>query len=184
LTSADLLAARAEIEQAGAILLQLETPIETVLCAAQWAAAKGVPVILNPAPACRLPGDLFSCLSLITPNESEAELLTGIPVTDETSAAAAAIALCARGVQSVVITMGAKGSFVYANGSGRQVPDFTVKAVDTTAGGDVFNGALAVALTEGQSLDEAVTFASRAAAISVTRMGAQASAPHRNEVLA
>ena len=182
LSAADIGAARGAIETAGVLLLQLETPVETVQCAARWAAAKGVPVILNPAPACTLPDELFACLSLITPNEGEAELLTGVKVTDEASAQAAAAALCAKGVGRVVVTMGSKGAFVFENGRGVLVPALPVQAVDTTAAGDVFNGALAVALTEGQPLAEAVRFAAKAAAISVTRMGAQASAPHRNEV--
>ena len=182
LRPADLEAARSEIEQAGVVLMQLETPVATVLCAARWAAAKGVPVVLNPAPACALPDELLTCLDMITPNESEAELLTGVKVADAASAARAAEALCAMGVKRVVITLGAKGAFVYAAGEGVVVPAVKVDAVDTTAAGDVFNGALAVALTEGQPLAEAVRFASKAAAISVTRMGAQASAPYRNEV--
>ena len=183
LTPDDLEAARGEIEQAGVVLMQLETPVETVLCAAQWAAAKGVPVVLNPAPACALPDALLTCLSMITPNESEAELLTGIKVGDDASAEAAAKALCAKGVKRVVITLGAKGSFVYADGRGTHVPAFKVEAVDTTAAGDVFSGALAVALTEDRPLTVAVTFAAKAASVSVTRMGAQASAPYRHELV-
>ncbi len=182
LSAGDIAVARGAIEQAGVLLMQLETPVETVLCAARWAASKGVAVILNPAPACELPDELFACLSLITPNESEAELLTGVKVTDEATAQAAAAALCAKGVGRVVITMGSKGAYVYAEGCGEVVPAFKVDAVDTTAAGDVFNGALTVALTEGQALAEAVRFAARAASISVTRMGAQASAPCRNEI--
>ena len=182
LSPADLAPARSVIERAGLLLMQLETPVETVLCAAQWAAAKGVPVVLNPAPACRLPDELFACLGMITPNETEAELLTGIKVHDDASAEAAARALCAKGVKRVVVTLGAKGAFVYADGRGARVPAFKVEAVDTTAAGDVFNGALAVALTEDRPLAAAVSFAAKAASISVTRMGAQASAPYRNEI--
>lgn len=182
LSPADLEAARGEIERAGLLLMQLETPVETVLCAAQWAAAKGVPVVLNPAPACKLPDELFACLSMITPNETEAELLTGIKVNNDASAEAAAQALCVKGVKRVVLTLGAKGAFVYADGRGARVPAVKVEAVDTTAAGDVFNGALAVALTEDRPLAAAVSFAAKAAAISVTRMGAQASAPYRNEI--
>ena len=182
LSPADLAPARSVIERAGLLLMQLETPVETVLCAAQWAAAKGVPVVLNPAPACRLPDELFACLGMITPNETEAELLTGIRVHNDASAEAAARALCAKGVKRVVVTLGAKGAFVYADGRGARVPAFKVEAVDTTAAGDVFNGALAVALTEDRPLAAAVSFAAKAASISVTRMGAQASAPYRNEI--
>ena len=182
LSAEDIEVARGAIEKAGVLLMQLETPVETVLCAARWASAKGVPVVLNPAPACELPDGLLKCLSMITPNETEAELLTGVKVTDEMSAARAAKALCSTGVKRVVITMGSKGAFVYADGEGMIVPAVKVKAVDTTAAGDVFNGALAVALTEDHPLAAAISFAAKAAAISVTRMGAQASAPYRNEI--
>lgn len=182
LSTDDIASARGVIETASVLLMQLETPVETVLRAAQWAADKGVFVILNPAPACALPDELFGYLSMITPNESEAERLTGIHIADEQSAQAVAEALCAKGVTHVVITMGAQGAFVYGDGQGSFVPAVKVEAVDTTAAGDVFNGALAVALTEGHPLPAAVRFASAAAAVSVTRMGAQASAPYRNEV--
>ena len=183
LSPSDIAAARDGIEGAGALLMQLETPVETILCAAQWASAKGVPVILNPAPACELPDALFPCLSMITPNETEAEMLTGVRVADEATAEAAAKALCAKGVGRVIITLGAKGAFVYDGSNGELIPAFPVEAMDTTAAGDVFNGALVVALTEGRALDEAVVFASKAASISVTRMGAQASVPYRAEVV-
>jgi len=182
LSTDDIQTAREAIEKAGVLLMQLETPVETVLCAAQWASAKGVPVVLNPAPACKLPDALLKCLNLITPNETEAELLTGVKVTDEASAVHAARALCAKGVKRVVITLGSKGAFVYADGHGMIVPAVKVKAVDTTAAGDVFNGALAVALTEDHPLAAAIRFAAAAAGISVTRMGAQASAPYRREI--
>jgi ribokinase len=182
LTPCDLAPARQAIEQAGLVLMQLETPVETVLCAARWASAHGVPVVLNPAPAVVLSEALLRCVSLITPNESEARLLTGIEVVDDASAEAAAAALCTAGVRQVVITRGAAGSLVYADGRGTAVPACRVQAVDTTAAGDVFNGALAVALMEGRPLIDAVRFATKAAAISVTRVGALASAPHRHEV--
>jgi len=171
------------IAQSDMLLMQLETPLETVRYAADVAVNLGVPVILNPAPACELPSDLYDCLEVITPNESEAELLTNIKVTDEASAEAAARVLCDKGVRQVVITMGAKGAYVFDGEDGVMVPAFKVEAVDTTAAGDVFNGALAVALTEELELEEAVRFASKAASISVTRMGAQASAPRREELV-
>jgi len=178
----DIGAARGVIEKSVVLLMQLETPIETVSCAAKWASEKGVRVVLNPAPTCELPDELLKCLSLITPNETEAEKLTGVKVTDEASALQAAQALCAKGVKRVVITLGSKGAFVYADGHGETIPAFKVEALDTTAAGDVFNSALAVALTEEVPLVEAVRFAAKAASISVTRMGAQTSAPYRDEV--
>ena len=181
LMPSDLAAARSVIESADVLLMQLETPQETVLCAAEWAFAKGVPVILNPAPAAILPDRLSACLSLITPNETEAEILTGIRVTDTASAAMACEKLCGKGIRAVIITMGRRGSYFYTDGHGEQIPAYPVKPLDTTAAGDVFNGALAVGLSEGRNLREAIMLASEAAAISVTRMGAQNSAPYRSE---
>jgi ribokinase len=156
--------------------------LSTVSYAAELAAANGIKVILNPAPACPLPGELLQHISIITPNETEAEMLTGICITDMDSARAAALAMREAGVGTVVITLGAKGAFISNSEMELLVPAQVVEAVDTTAAGDVFNGALAVALAEGCSLPEAVDFGCRAAAISVTRLGAQAAAPYRHEI--
>ncbi|MCX6872851.1 MAG: ribokinase [Verrucomicrobia bacterium] len=182
LSPADVRKAKAAFAGASVLVMQLETPLETVQAAADLAAKAGVCVILNPAPAQPLPDKLLNRVSILTPNETEAELLTGIAVTDDASAALAAAKLRARGVQTVIITLGARGAHV-ATASGEQlVPGFKVKAVDTTAAGDVFNGALAVAMAEGKPLELAVRFANAAAAISVTRLGAQPSAPTRREI--
>lgn len=178
----DIDEAKRKITDADIILLQLEIPIETVEYAVKMAHQSGKKVILNPAPARKLPESLYGQLYLITPNETEAEVLTGINVTDESSAQKASEMFISRGTQNVIITMGSKGSYIYSGGKGRIVPAPRVKAVDTTAAGDVFNGALCVGLAEGRQLDEAVEFANKAAAISVTRMGAQASAPYRREI--
>ena len=167
-----------DIERADALLLQLETPLETVLWAARTAHAKGVHVILNPAPAATLPRELYACLDWITPNETEAELLTGVKVADLASAQAAERVLKRRGVAHVAITLGAKGCYA----AGRIHPCVKVKAVDTVAAGDTFNGAFVVALAEGKSVDEAIAFAQAAAARAVTRPGAQSSVPFRREV--
>jgi ribokinase len=182
LSPADVKRARTAITQARAVALQLETPLETVETAARIAARANVPVILNPAPARPLPGRLLALVTILTPNETEAERLTGIAVTDDASAGRAAAQLLAKGVQTVIITLGARGAFVATMDQQTLVPGFKVKAVDTTAAGDVFNGAVAVALAEGRPLLEAVRFANAAAAISVTRLGAQSSAPRRREV--
>ena len=164
------------------LLLQLEIPVKTVEYAASKANANGIKVILNPAPAQELPASLLKSIWLLTPNETEAEILTGIKVFDESSAGKAADALIEKGVSNIIITLGASGAYIKSGKFSRIIPGIKVHAVDTTAAGDVFNGALAVALSEGSELDEAVVFANKAAAISVTRLGAQASAPYRNEI--
>ena len=163
-------------------LMQFEIPADTVLFAAEKAAGQGNRVILNPAPARQLSDSLLRSLYMITPNETEAELLTGIKVHDLQSAEKAALNLRDKGVLNVIITMGASGAYILSGTLSKIVPVIPVKAIDSTAAGDVFNGALAVALSEGKEIEDAVVFACKAAAISVTRMGAQASAPFRKEV--
>lgn len=163
-------------------LMQLEIPVETVKYVAEKASARGSRVILNPAPACWLSDSLFKNLFLVTPNETEAGMLTGSEVFDEASAREAAEILRSKGVQNVVITMGGAGAYILSGSVSMMVPGISVKAVDTTAAGDIFSGAMAVAISEGMDIVSAVTFANKAAAISVTRMGAQASAPYRDEI--
>jgi ribokinase len=170
------------IQAAAVILLQLEIPLDTVSYAIRKGYEQGKKIILNPAPAQQLPRELYHYLYIITPNETEAEIITGIRVTDERSAAEAAGVLRQYGVHSVIITLGAKGAYLLSGGFSGLIPAPAVQAVDTTAAGDVFNGALAVALAEDMPVVHAVTFANRAAAVSVTRMGAQSSAPYRTEV--
>jgi ribokinase len=182
LMPADVKKAKAVFASANAVVMQLETPLETVQAAAELADAKKATVILNPAPAQKLPDSLLKKISILTPNETEAEILTGIKVTDESSCAKAADALLRKGVKTVIITLGSRGSYVATAKSKQLVPGFKVKPVDTTAAGDTFNGALAVALAEGRSMYDAVRFANAAGAISVTRMGAQPSAPKRTEI--
>ena len=164
------------------ILLQLEIPLDTVRYAAEMAYNAGKKVVLNPAPAMELPDNLLKKLYLITPNETEAEILTGIHVQDEISAEQAAGILRDKGVQNVIITLGSKGAYYSAASERMLIPTPRVTPVDTTAAGDVFNGALCVALAENMSMPEAIEFANRAAAVSVTRLGAQASAPYRREI--
>ena len=164
------------------LLLQLEIPIRTVEQSAVLASEHGMKVILNPAPALELSDNLLKHVWLLIPNETETEILTGITVHDDSSAEYAASALLQKGVKNVIITMGASGAFIKSETFSGMVQGVKVAAVDTTAAGDVFNGAIAVALSEGKDLKEAVIFANNAAAISVTRLGAQASAPYRNEV--
>lgn len=165
------------------VLLQLEIPLPTVEYVVRQGAAQGLRVILNPAPAQSLSNDLLSHLFLITPNETEAELLTGIHVIDQSTAEQAAQKLCELGVKNVVITLGSKGAYLHTSDERQLITTPRVTAVDSTAAGDCFNGALAVALAEDQSLAQAVVFACKAASISVTRMGAQASMPIRSEII-
>ncbi|QMW00953.1 ribokinase [Spirosoma foliorum] len=165
------------------VLLQLEIPLPTVEHVVKQAAQQGLRVILNPAPAQELPADLFQHLFLITPNETEAELFTGVRVTDLPTAKQAAQKLHEMGVSNVVITLGSKGAYFSTGTEDQLIETATVKAIDTTAAGDCFNGALTVGLAEGQSLPDAIAFACKAASISVTRMGAQASMPKREEVV-
>ena len=182
LSPADVECAGPDIRAAGAVVAQLEVPIETIAHAGALAHAAGVPFILDPAPAQELSPELLRMVSVLTPNETEARILTGVDVTDEASAQAAAAQLLDRGVGAVVVTMGGQG-FLLADQSGTEfVPALTVQAVDTTAAGDAFTGSLAVGLAQGQSLRDAARFAARAAALSVTRMGAQPSMPTRQEV--
>jgi ribokinase len=170
------------ISEAGIILLQLEIPLETITSIAKRAKKSGQKVILNPAPAQKLDDELLNGLFLITPNETEASLLTGVTVKDELTASQAANVFLSKGVQNVVITMGASGAYVLSGGISKIVPAKSVKAIDSTGAGDVFNGAMAVAISEGKSIEEAVIFANKAAAISVTRLGAQSSVPYRKEI--
>jgi ribokinase len=183
LSKADIESAREEIGRASFVLMQLEIPIETVEYAAEVARNKGVSVILNPAPARNLSEKLLKCLYVITPNEHEAEMLSGIKVTDWASAKKAADIISAKGVSNVVITMGAQGAFVKEADQYFTVEATRVIAIDTTAAGDSFSGSFCVGLAEGKTIKEAVQVATRVAAITVTRMGAQSSIPYRNEVL-
>lgn len=164
------------------IITQLETPLPVVEYLSMYAREHNKKFILNPAPALQLPSSVYNGLFLITPNENETELLTGIAVTDEVSAKVACAILKDRGVQNVIITLGSKGAYVDCENYQGMVASFKVKAVDTTAAGDVFNGALIVALSEGNSWKDAVQFACKAASVSVTKMGAQTSAPTRKEL--
>ena len=186
LSTADVDAAREEISAADVVLMQLESPIETVTYAARMAAEAGVKVVLNPAPAPDkpLPEELMRSLYLITPNRSEASRLSGIEVKDLASAREAAKAILDRGSQSVIITLGGDGSLVYDGQEFTFIEATKVEAVDTTAAGDTFNGVLATMIAEGRNLIDAAREASLAAAISVTRMGAQPAAPTRAEVAA
>ncbi|HOD61622.1 MAG TPA: ribokinase [Bacilli bacterium] len=182
LSPADIEIARAEVEQSNIVLMQLEIPIETVEFAAAMASKKGGRVILNPAPARTLSEKLLKSLYMITPNKGEAEMLSGIKVTDWESAKRAADVIRAKGVNIVVVTLGSLGALIAENNKYYQVEAYKVDAVDTTAAGDTFSGALCVALSEGKSIVDSVKFAAKASALTVTKMGAQSSIPHRTEL--
>lgn len=171
-----------KIADASALLMQLESPLESVLAAAKIAHQHHTKVILNPAPACELSDELLSLLDMITPNETEAEKLTGVRVENDADAAKAAEVLHGKGIETVIITLGSRGVWLSEKGHGKRVPGFKVKAVDTIAAGDTFNGALVTALLEEKPMEDAVLFAHAAAAIAVTRKGAQPSVPWRKEI--
>ncbi|MDM9677671.1 ribokinase [Raoultella planticola] len=175
-------AEKARIAGAQALLMQLESPLESVLAAAKIAHQHQTTVVLNPAPARELSDELLALVDIITPNETEAEKLTGIRVENDDDAANAARVLHAKGIGTVMITLGSRGVWVSHEGQGRRVPGFKVQAIDTIAAGDTFNGAFVTALLEGIALDEAIRFAHAAAAIAVTRKGAQPSVPWREEI--
>lgn len=171
------------IQQSSALLMQLESPLETVQRAAEIAKQHQTQIILNPAPARALPDRLLALIDVITPNETEAELLTGIAVNDQQGAAKAAAALHQKGIEKVIITLGARGVWFSQQGhEGKIIAGFKVNAVDTIAAGDTFNGAYVTAILEGKSDEQAIRFAHAAAAIAVTRRGAQPSVPWRNEI--
>ena len=185
--NADLLPADIDLlsnlKDAAIMLMQLEIPMQTVTHAAKKAKANRQRLIINPAPAQPLSNELLDGLFLITPNETEASLLTGIPVIDESSASRAADVFLSKGVQQVIITLGKRGAWFQNSRLKFMTPAPIVKAMDTTAAGDVFSGAIAVALNEKMDWERAVSFAVQAASISVTRMGAQSSIPKREEMV-
>jgi ribokinase len=171
------------MQEAAVVLLQLEIPLAAVSYAIRRCNAYNNKIIVNPAPAQPLPQELYRYIHILTPNEREAEMLTGLPVKDESTAADAARAFRDKGIQTVIITLGARGAYLLSENFSGLISAPLVQAVDTTAAGDVFNGALAVAIAEGLPVSTAVEFANRAAAVSVTRMGAQSSSPYRSEVV-
>jgi ribokinase len=182
LTPQEVAQAAERICAADLVMLQLEIPLDVVRYTVQLAAEAAVPVILNPAPAALLDDALLQRVTYLTPNESEAAMLTGIHVEDETSARAAAQKLCQCGVKHVIVTLGPRGALVVDAQRATMIPGYTVEAIDTTAAGDAFNGGLACALARGASLAEAVREANMVGALSVTRLGAQPSLPTAAEL--
>jgi len=178
----DVKEAESDIASSGALVAQLEVPIETIEFAAELANKSKVPFILDPAPAQKLSPELLNMVDVLTPNETEAQILTGIEVKDQESAEAAAKKLLEYGVKNVILTMGASGYLSVGKEGKEFVPARKVTAADSTAAGDAFTGSLAVGLAKGQTLSEAASFANNVAAVSVTRMGAQPSMPTVEEI--
>ncbi len=178
----DVEAARNAISRAGMLLLQLEIPLDAVRRAAQLGREASAVVIMNPAPARPLDDALMREISILTPNAREAKALTGVEPKDPESCRRAAELLRERGVGSVVITLGKEGAFLSTGDDSELIPGRSVEAVDATAAGDAFNGALAHALASGGDLRDAVGFANQVAALSVSRLGAQPSLPTHDEL--
>lgn len=170
------------LANAGCVLLQLEVSLEASLRVAREAFAQGKTVILDPGPVRPFPDELYGCCSVITPNETEAQALVGFPVTDVSAAVRATETLLLRGVGAAIIKLGAQGAYYATDRDSGHVPPFAVDAVDSVAAGDAFNGALAVALSEGRGFPEAVRIACAAGALAVTTSGAQDSMPLRADV--
>jgi len=182
LAPADLGPLAGLLRGAALLITQLEVPLPVVVRAVALARQAGVPVLLNPAPAAPLPPELLAGASILVPNETEAALLCGFPVTDLASAYAAGRWFRQRGAGCVLVTLGERGVAVVDADGERHRPAFQVAAVDTTAAGDTFIGGLAIALVEGQGLDAAIALGQRASALCVTRAGAQPSIPYRREL--
>ena len=164
------------------LLMQLEVPLVTVEYAARIAHENGVGVILNPAPGRPLPDELLHVVDVLTPNETEASVISGIEVVDLASAEQAARKLVYRGCRTVIVTMGGLGVVIADKCDAEHIPAFKVDVVDTTGAGDAFSGALAAGLAEGMSMREAARFACAAAALSVTRIGTSVATARRDEV--
>lgn len=183
LSVADVERAGPAIGEANLVLAQLEVPLEAVRRAMEMAQEAGATIILDPAPAQDLETSFLEKVDIITPNEIEAAVLTGVAVTDLAGAEAAAKALLARGPETVIITLGERGALLVTAEGSELIPGYPVRVVDTTAAGDAFSGGLALALAEGFGLREAVSFANAAGALTVTKLGAQPSLPTREEVI-
>lgn len=182
LSPEDIRRAESDITSSAVLVAQLEVPVETVEFAAKLANNSGVPFILDPAPAQKLSPEFLKMVNVLTPNETEAHILTGIEVAEEDSACKAAKKLLESGVKAVILTMGAKGFLLAADDKMEFVPAVKVDAVDATAAGDAFTGSLGVGLAQGKTLADAALLANYVAALSVTKMGAQSSMPTKEEV--
>jgi ribokinase len=181
-TPDDIQAIEHVIAEAQIVLLQHEIPVPAIRTAIEIASVHKIPVILNPAPAFPIASDLLSKIEYLTPNEHEAAMITGPGQEDETDPHRLAARLIEMGCRQIIITLGEKGALYATPGRTDLIPGFPVKAVDTTAAGDTFNGYLAVAIASGKPIQEAIRLANKAASVSVTRMGAQSSIPVLSEI--
>ena len=182
LTADDVRDSEEVIAEAGTVLMQLETPVAALTEAAKLGKKHGAFTVLNPAPASPLPHELLENIDLLIPNETEASSISGVEIKDESTAMEAINAIQGMGVKNVIITVGSKGAIAKVDGKMIMVPAFKVKAIDTTAAGDTFCGALCVALSEEKDIEAAIRFGNKASSVSVTRKGAQLSIPQRKEL--
>ena len=182
LTADDVRDSEEVIAEAGTVLMQLETPVAALTEAAKLGKKHGAFTVLNPAPASPLSHELLENIDLLIPNETEASSISGVEIKDESTAMEAISAIQGMGVKNVIITVGSKGAIAKVDGKMIMVPAFKVKAIDTTAAGDTFCGALCVALSEGKDIEAAIRFGNKASSVSVTRKGAQLSIPQRKEL--
>jgi ribokinase len=181
-TPEDLLEMESVFKNTDVMLVQLETPIETVLQALKLAKEYDVKTILNPAPAAPLTDEMLSLVDILTPNETELELLSGLPTSTLDEVEKAGQLLIQKGVSELIVTLGSQGSMHVRAGFSKTYPAYKVKAVDTTAAGDSYNGALAVSLSNEGSIEESILFATKVGAMTVTKPGAQTSLPLLHEV--
>ena len=174
--------AESSIADSDVLVLQCEVPMEANQRAAEIANKNDTLVILNPAPACAIPDALLSLVDIITPNESETEILTGMPTETDNQAIEAAHLLLSKGIETVILTLGSRGSFLLTKKMEKLIPAFSVEVVDTTAAGDAFCGALAASLAHGINIEKSVKIANAAGALAVTKLGAEPSLPSREEI--
>jgi ribokinase len=174
--------AESSIADSDVLVLQCEVPMEANQRAAEIANKNDTLVILNPAPACEIPDALLSLVDIITPNESETEILTGMPTDTDNQAIEAAHLLLSKGIETVILTLGSRGSFLLTKKMEKLIPAFSVEVVDTTAAGDAFCGALAASLAHGINIEKSVKIANAAGALAVTKLGAEPSLPSREEI--
>ncbi|MDD3347441.1 ribokinase [Oscillibacter sp.] len=182
LTEGDVEKCRALIEGAGLLLVQLEVNFDALFRVIKIAHEAGVPIVLNPAPAKELPDEILRMIDVVTPNETEAQLLTGVEVKTEADARRAAEVFLSKGVKQVVITLGSMGAFAMDRERSELLPRLEVEAVDTTGAGDAFNGGFVTALSEGADLFTALRWGNVTGALSVTRLGTAPAMPRRAEI--